>query len=89
MNKITNNFKPRQELPPIRSSKVSQNFINSSSIVADESSMVVMKDENRLTPLNMSSLTQMAKFENDDLLKISKRYVPLSKTLKCRFSRNK
>ena len=62
MNKITNNPKPKQELPPIRSSKVSQNFINSSSIVADESSMVVMKDENRLAPLNMSSLTQMAKF---------------------------
>lgn len=62
MNKITTNAKPRQELPPIRSSKISQNYVNSSSIVADESSMVVMKDDNKLAPLNMSSLTQMARF---------------------------
>ncbi len=35
MNKIAAVPKPRQELPPIRSSKINQNYINSSSIVAD------------------------------------------------------
>jgi|LakMenE18May11ns_1017448.scaffolds.fasta_scaffold5981998_1 hypothetical protein len=62
MNKMTKNQKSKHELPPIRSSKHTQGFVNTSSIVADESSMVVMKDEGKLAPLNMSSITQLVKF---------------------------
>ncbi len=54
MNKMTKNQKSKHELSSIRFSKHTQGFVNTSSIVADESSMVVMTDEGKQVPQNMS-----------------------------------